>query len=458
MSLDLTARAPVERPRGPVARPRGKDTAARTLGQTLIALSALLFVVLAALIWLGFGRLVLTLIEAGGALAAVGSATAVFAVKDRGVRGVLFQTLTFGLVLLGATLLIDNTITNLASRHIATGYSFIQREARFEISESVVRYSAASSYGRALLVGFLNTLKVSIIGIALATVLGISVGIIGLSRNWLARMLAGAYVNFLRNIPILLHIILWYTVLTYLLPPLRQALTPGFGIFLSQRGLYYPTPVEAPGWWAALAGLLIAVLLTLLMFSWASKRQAKTGERFPAGWIGLGMLLWLPVLGWLIGGAPTEFSVPELKGFNFQGGSNISPEFMAVLGGLSIYTSAYIAEITRSGILAISRGQTEAGRSLGLSDGVILRKVILPQALRLMIPPTTNQFLNLTKNSSLAVSVGYPDLVSIANTTMNQTGQAIEVISIIMIVYLTTSLLTSFGMNWYNRRVQLVER
>ena len=438
-------------------RPKSHNEA-QVLGIVLLSAAAVLGLVLAGLVWFGSGRLVLKIAEFGGLGAALAGAIAVFLVSDRGVRGVLFQVITFGLVLAGIAYLIDNTITNLETRKIANGYGFLDREARFEISESLIRYSAASSYGRAILVGFLNTLKVSIIGIVIATVLGITIGIAGLSRNWLARQLVGTYISFLRNIPILLQIILWYTALTYLLPPLREALSPGAGFFLSQRGLYYPTPVAAPGWWLAVIGLLLAILAAILVASWASRRQAATGQTLPVFWAGLGAIIGFPVLGWLVGGAPTEFSVPELKGFNFQGGDNISPEFMAVLGGLAFYTSAYIAEVTRSGILSVTRGQTEAGRSLGLSEGVILRKVILPQALRVMIPPLTNQFLNLTKNSTLAVSVGYPDLVSIGNTTLNQTGQAVEMISIIMVVYLTTSLITSFAMNWYNRSIQLVER
>ncbi len=344
------------------------------------------------------------------------------------------------------------------ARKIATGYTFLDREARFEIGESLIPYTAASPYGRALLVGFLNTLKVSILGIAIATVLGIAVGILSLSKNWLVAKLAAVYVNFLRNVPILLHIILWYTTITFVLPPIRDAITPMEGIYLTQRGLYFPVPVAAPGWSWALWAVPFGVILAWGFARWAKVRQDRTGQALPVIWLGLGIVAGLPVLVWLLSGAPSDMSVPELKGFNFEGGYNISPEFMSVLGGLAIYTSAYIAEITRAGILAVSHGQTEAGRSLGLSEVVIMRKVILPQALRVIIPPTTNQYLNLTKNSSLSVAVGYPDLVSIGNTTLNQTGQAIEVIVIFMAVYLTTSLVTSAIMNLYNRRMQLVER
>lgn len=377
---------------------------------------------------------------------------------DRKARAIIVQVVTLALVAGLAAFLINNTLVNLETRKIATGYGFLEQEARFEISESLVSYSAASSYGRALTVGFLNTVKVSVIGIALATLLGIMIGIMTLSRNWLLARLAGVYVNFLRNVPILLHIILWYTALTFLLPPLRDAFTPGFGIFLSQRGLFFPLPVAAPGWTAAMLAFPVALALIWLLASWARRRQDLTGRAFPIWTIGFALAFGFPLVAWYFGGAPMEMSVPELKGFNFSGGTSISPEFAAVLAGLSIYTSAYIAEITRAGIQAVPYGQTEAGRSMGLHEDVIMRKVILPQALRVIIPPTTNQYLNLTKNSSLSVAVGYPDLVSVANTTLNQTGQAVECIVIMMFVYLGTSLATSAFMNWYNRRIQLVER
>jgi general L-amino acid transport system permease protein len=383
---------------------------------------------------------------------------AAFLVRDRDLRGFVLQVLVFALIAGGLAYLIHNTLVNLESRKIATGYGFLNQEARFEIGESIVAYTAASPYGRALLVGFLNTLKVAVLGIVIATAIGVAVGIVSLSRNWLVARLAAVYVNFLRNVPILLHIILWYTAITFLLPPIRDAISPFTGVYLTQRGLYHPVPVAAPGWDWALWSVPVAAVLAWLFGRWARVRQDRTGERLPTIWIGIAIVVGLPFLVWLLSGAPTALSVPELKGFNFQGGYNISPEFMSVLGGLSVYTSAYIAEITRAGIMAVSHGQTEAGRSLGLSEATIMRKVILPQALRVIIPPTTNQYLNLTKNSSLSVAVGYPDLVSVGNTTLNQTGQAIEVIVVFMAVYLTTSLVTSLIMNLYNRRIQLVER
>ena len=391
-------------------------------------------------------------------LLGIAALTGAVLLKDRNLKGMLWEALAVCLILMLGAYLAHNTIVNLSDRKIATGFGFLDRESRFEISESLIPYSAASTYGRALVVGFLNTLKVSIIGIGLATLIGAGVGILSLTRNWLVAQLTGCYVHFLRNIPVLLHIFLWYTVITNLLPPLRQALSPVAGVFLSQRGFFYPVPVAAPGWTAALAGLIAGAVLAGVAARYGRSRQDSTGVPFPSGRIGAALVLGLPFVGWLLFGAPTAFSVPELKGFNFDGGTSLSPEFFAILGGLASYTSAYIAENTRAGILSVSRGQIEAGRSLGLSEGVIMRKVILPQALRVIVPPTTNQFLNLTKNSSLSVAVGYPDLVSISNTTLNQTGQAIECISIIMVVYLCTSLVTSALMNWYNRSIKLVER
>jgi general L-amino acid transport system permease protein len=392
-----------------------------------------------------------------GLFATAGLAGALL-IPDRNAKGVCWEVLAISLILLLGAFLTYNTITNLADRKIATGYGFLDQESRFPISEHLISYSAASTYGRAMQVGFLNTLQVSIIGIVVATVLGVSIGILGLTKNWLVARLCSGYIHFLRNVPVLLHIFVWYTIITNFLPPIRQALSPFAGVFLTQRGLYYPVPVPALGWTAAFYGLIAGAVLAWAVARYGRAQLDKTGTPFPSGRIGVALVLGVPLFAWAVTGAPTAFSVPELKGFNFEGGTNWSPEFFAILGALGTYTSAYIAENTRAGILAVSRGQIEAGRSLGLSEGVIMRKVILPQALRVIIPPTTNQYLNLTKNSSLSVAVGYPDLVSIANTTLNQTGQAIECISIIMLVYLSTSLATSALMNWYNNRIKLVDR
>ena len=378
---------------------------------------------------------------------------------DKEVQGIIWQVVVVGAVLLLGTFLVRNLLHNLETKNIKTGYEFLTREAGFEIGEMLVSYSATSSYGRALVVGFLNTLQVSAIGVVLATLLGIMIGVGTLSTNWLLAKLTAGYIHFLRNIPVLLQIVLWYTILISerFLPGPRQA-EAFLGVWATQRGIYFPVPEAHVAWTAAFAALVIGVMAAWWISRWAAARQAATGEILPAGWIGLGLIVGLPLVAWLAFGAPTAMSRPELRGFNLAGGSRLTPEFIAVLFGLTVYTSAFIGEIVRSGILAVPRGQIEAARALGLKDGVILRKVTLPQALRVIVPPLTSQYLNLIKNSSLSVAIGYPDLVNVANTTMNQTGQAIEGISIIMLVYLVTSLAIAGFMNWYNERAKLVER
>jgi general L-amino acid transport system permease protein len=375
--------------------------------------------------------------------------------NDRRVRSILYQAGVLGGVVLLGAYLVSNTLTNLESRNIATGFGFLWREAGFGVSESPIEYSPADSYARVLLVGLLNTLKVSIVGIVLATIIGTIAGIARLSRNWLVARFATVYVEGLRNIPVLLQLFFWYALIAEALPGPRQALNPLPGVFLSARGLKFPEPV-----WQTTHGLMFIALLAGLAAAWAIGRWARmrrerTGQLFPSFQVGIGLILGSPALTWLLGGAPTEMDVPELRGFNFEGGFTVTPEFTALLVGLVLYTGTFIAEIVRGGILAVARGQTEAGLALGLSRGQVLRLIILPQALRVIIPPLTSQYLNLTKNSSLAVAIGYPDLVSTANTAINQTGQAVEGIAVIMAVYLTVSLSISAFMNWYNRRIAL---
>jgi len=378
---------------------------------------------------------------------------------DRDVQAIFWQVVVLALVIGLGIYLVRNTMINLETRHIHTGYGYLGRESGFDIGESLIPYSAANTYGRALLVGFLNTLHVAVIGVALATILGIFVGIGTLSRNWLLAKITAGYIHFLRNVPVLLQIILWYSLIINerFLPGPRQA-EPFFGMYLTQRGFYFPVPVAHPGWFAGLGGLALGVLAAWAIGRWARRRQELTGAPFPAFWTGALLIVALPVLAWAAFGAPTDLHMPELMGFNIGGGGRITPEFVAVLFGLTVYTSAFIGEIVRAGILSVPKGQIEAARALGLREGVILRKITLPQALRVIIPPLTSQYLNLTKNSSLSVAIGYPDLVNVANTEINQTGQAIEGISIIMLVYLSISLATAAFMNWYNKKKQLVER
>ncbi len=317
------------------------------------------------------------------------------------------------------------------------------------------RYSPADTYFRVLVVGVLNTLKVSVIGIVLASIIGTIAGVARLSSNWLIAKFATFYVESLRNIPVLLQLFFWYSLITEGLPSPRQAFNPIAGVFLSNRGFGIPVPDWGATMTAIMVALAAGVAAAWAITLWARKRQEQTGQIFPAFRVGLALIVGLPVLAWLLGGAPTAMDTPELTGFNFRGGATLSPEFGALLIGLVLYTGTYIAEIVRGGILAVSHGQTEAGLALGLRKSWVMRLILLPQALRVIIPPLTSQYLNLTKNSSLAVAIGYPDLVSVANTSINQTGQAIEGVGIIMLVYLTVSLSISAFMNWYNRRIAL---
>jgi general L-amino acid transport system permease protein len=379
--------------------------------------------------------------------------------SDPKLRAIAYQAAAIAAAILFGWYLVSNTLANLAAHHIASGFGFLAREAGFEISEkSLVPYSASGTYLRALLVGLANTFRVALIGVAAATILGTVVGLARLSRNWLVAKLAAGYVDFIRNVPLLVQLFFWYTIITENLPGPRAALEPLPGVYLANRGIFFPVPAWSPayGWMmAALAGGIVAAFA---LACWARRRQALTGRRLHVLAGVLGVLLVPPVIAWLAGGAPTRLSVPALQGFNFSGGAALTPEFAALTVGLIIYTASFIAEIVRAGVLAVPRGQTEAAYALGLRPGLAMRLVVLPQALRVIMPPVTSQYLNLVKNSSLAVAIGYPDLVSIANTTINQTGQAIEGIAIIMAVYLTISLSISALMNWYNARIALHER
>ncbi len=378
--------------------------------------------------------------------------------NDPKIRAIIYQiVLIAGVVALGV-FLVSNTLTNLEQRQIRTGYGFLDQEAGFFIGETLISYDAASSYGRAFLVGLLNTLKVSVIGVVLATILGTIIGIARLSQNWIVARLASAYVETLRNIPLLLQLFFWYAALTNLLPASDHAAEFGLNIFLSKEGLRYPWPVVEDAHIWALIALPFGIAGAVAFSRWARARQMKTGRQMPLLWPSLVIIVGVPLIVWLMGGAPSQFEIPEKTKFGHDGGAAVTPEFLALVLGLVTYTASFIAEIVRAGILAVSWGQSEAAAALGLRRGPTLRLVVLPQALRVIVPPMTSQFLNLTKNSSLAVAIGYPDLVSVANTTLNQTGQAIECISLIMAVYLTVSLSIAGAMNWYNRRIALVER
>jgi len=379
--------------------------------------------------------------------------------NDPVIRGWVFQVVVVGLVGLLAWYLVSNTMENLARQKIASGFHYLEREAGFEIGDTMISYSPASTYARAIFVGLLNTLKVAILGIILATILGTLLGVGRLSNNWLLAKICEWYVEAFRNVPLLLWLFLFYKLISEAFPGPRQAIGVLWSsVFLSNRGLYFPVPLVDPiQKWMGVA-LLVGIAGAVVLHRWAKKRQDATGQPFPSISAGFGLALGLPLLVWLLGGAPHHLSWPELKGFNFDGGTVIQPEFTALLLGLVLYTSAFVAEIVRSGILALHKGQSEAAAALGLSRGQVMRLVLLPQALRVIVPPMTSQYLNITKNSSLAIAIGYPDLVASINVTINQTGQAIENILIIMAAYLSVSLSISAFMNWYNKRITLRER
>ena len=375
------------------------------------------------------------------------------------VRGIAYQVLLCALIAFLAWGAISNAIENLARAKIASGFGFWHNTAGFDISQHLIDYSTTSTYGRAFWVGLLNTLLVAGIGIVLATVLGFIIGIARLSTNWLVARLAAIYVELIRNLPLLLQLLFWYNAVLKVLPELRDSLAIPGGGFLNNRGLFLPQPVFKEGFGLVLIALAVAVVASIAFRIWAKRRQVVTGGQAPVFRVTLALLLGLPLLALLLTGFPVEFAYPEKGRFNIRGGVEILPEFMALLFGLVIYTAAFIAEVVRAGIMAVPKGQAEAAYSLGLRPGPTLRLVVIPQAMRVIVPPLTSQYLNLTKNSSLAVAIGYPDLVQIfAGTVLNQTGQAVEVVIITMGVYLTISLVTSLLMNIYNRRVALTER
>jgi general L-amino acid transport system permease protein len=383
---------------------------------------------------------------------------------DPRVRGVFYQVVLVATVAYLFYKAATNAIENLQRAKIASGFGFLNVTAGFDISQTLIPFSAAgSTYGQAFIVGLLNTLIVSAIGIVLATILGFTVGIARLSTNWMVAKVAMVYVELIRNIPLLLQLLFWYNAVLGPLPQPRNSLEMGAGFFLNSRGLFMPKPLFAGDVWALLTAFVVGLVGTFLFRRWAKVQQEATGRQYPVGLVALALIVGLPVVVWLllaiVGANPITFETPEKGTFNLRGGMQILPEFVALLFGLVTYTAAFIAEVVRAGILAVSKGQTEAAGSLGLRPGQILRLVVIPQAMRVIIPPLTSQYLNLTKNSSLAVAIGYPDLVQVfMGTVLNQTGQAIEVVMITMGVYLAISLITSVVMNIYNRRVAIVER
>ena len=375
------------------------------------------------------------------------------------VRQAIFQVLLLAAVIAAGWWVVHNVADNLRRQNIASGFSFLGRTSGFDVSQSLISYSSTSTYGRAFWVGLLNTLLVAGIGIVVATVLGFTLGIARLSSNWLIAKLAAAYVEVVRNIPLLLQLFFWYFAVLKSLPGPRQShVLPG-GAFLNVRGLYLPAPVPEPGFDLVLLALVAGMVIATVLWRRARRVQAETGRRSPVLHFMLLAIVGLPLVTFLATGTPIALDYPELRGFNFHGGVPVQPELAALVLALSLYTASFIGEIVRAGILGVPKGQTEAAQAIGLTRGQTLRQVVIPQAARIIIPPLTSQYLNLTKNSSLAVAIGYPDFVSVfTGTVLNQTGQAVEVILLTMAVYLSFSLGTAMLMNWFNRRVALVER
>ena len=377
--------------------------------------------------------------------------------RSQAFRGLVYQILAIAAVALGVWFLATNTMHNMQVRGIQSGFDFLKGPAGFDIGESLFPFDSSQPYWQAFLVGLANTLRVAIVGIILTTILGTLLGVGRFSRNALVRGLCYAYVEFFRNVPVLLQLLMWYLLFTEVLPAASEAWTLG-PLFLSKGGLSFPIPVwESGHLWGAI-GLLAGAVLAFVYRSWAYRQFEATGKLKSMVWVPLVIFLVGGTAGWLAGGAPAQFDSPIKGEFSIENGGALTPEFLSVLLGLTVYTAAFVAEVVRAGISSVARGQGEAAAALGLNQGQSMQLVQLPQALRVIIPPMTNQFLNLTKNSSLAVAIGYPDVVSIANTALNQTGRAVECIAIVMLVYLSTSLTTSFLMNWYNTRSAIKER
>ena len=354
--------------------------------------------------------------------------------------------------------MITNTATNMSSRGLTPGVSFLNDVAGFDIMFSLIPYDRGASYATAIVVGLLNTLLVAVCGIITATIIGFIIGVMRLSSNWIVRQTATIYVEIIRNIPLLLQMFVWYKAVLKALPNPRDSMNLGDMFFLSNRGVIVPKPMFESGSWVLPTAIGLGIVGSFFLRRWARARQERTGQAFPAILTSLAMIIVLPILAFVLAGTPVSFEYAELKGFNFVGGLSLQPEFMALYLALSIYTAAFISEIVRGGILAVSKGQTEAANALGLRSGPTLRLVVIPQAMRVIIPPLASQYLNLTKNSSLAVAIGYPDFVYAGGTVLNQTGQAVTVVMIWMSVYLTISLITSGFMNWFNARMRFKER
>ncbi|WP_392385680.1 amino acid ABC transporter permease [Marinomonas primoryensis] len=377
---------------------------------------------------------------------------------DAGTRALIFQIVLLAVVVFVGYYLFSNLQANRADQGISTGFAFLNQPAGFPVLIHLIEYTEADTYGRAFFVALINTVVISLMGIVLATIIGVVMGLARLSNNWLVARLATVYVETLRNIPLLLQMFFWYFAVLAALPTPKNSIVFA-DFFLNKRGIYSPNPIAQDGFGFVVAGFVLSIIASIALVVWAKKRQTRTGLWFPAYWASLGTIVVITFLALAASGFPIEFDLPQKSRFNVTGGMVLPPEFVAVLVALSTYTGAFIAEIVRAGILSVNWGQTEAARSLGLRDSLTQRLIVLPQALRVIIPPLTSQFLNLAKNSSLGAAIAYPELVAVVmGTTLNQTGQAVESIGLCMLVYGTLSLTISLFMNWYNKKMSLTER
>jgi general L-amino acid transport system permease protein len=379
-------------------------------------------------------------------------------VNDPKLRALAFQAIMLAAVAAFVLWIIGNTAENLKRANIASGFDFLNGRAGFDLAQTPVQFTSDSTYGRALIVGLLNTVIIAGLGIVTAVALGFVIGVGRLSNNWLVRKLSMVYVEVFRNIPPLLVIFFWYFGVLSVLPQPRDSIELPFGGYLNNRGFFLPRAIWGEGSWLIAVGLLVGIVFSFLVHKWARERQMSTGKQFPILWTSIAMIAGFPLLAYVLTGFPLSFEFPKASTFNLSGGFQVKPEFLSLYLALSIYTAAFIAEIVRAGIQGVPKGQSEASGALGLRAGQGLRLVVIPQAMRTIIPPLTSQFLNLTKNSSLAIAIGYPDLVAVGGTVLNQTGQAIEIVAIWMLVYLGLSIATSLFMNWFNAKMALVER
>jgi general L-amino acid transport system permease protein len=378
--------------------------------------------------------------------------------RDERKRGLIAQIASVVIVVGLFWFLFANMVENQRRLGVPLSLEFLKGTAGFQVSFSLIPITLDSSILTVIKTGIINTLLASAISIVLATLIGFLVGVMRLSSNWLIARLATVYIEVVRNVPLLVQLLFWYIGITRALPVVRQSIMIGPSIALNVRGLFVPKPVPGDGAWVIPVALIVAVVAAFAIRRWSVERQKATGKQFPAIWTGIGLIVLLPVIANLLAGSPVTWDVPVLTGFNFKGGLTLAPELVALVMGLSVYTAAYIAEIVRGGMIAVSHGQTEAALALGLRSSWNLRLVVIPQALRVIVPPLTSQYLNVVKNSTLAGATGFPDLYAVIGTSQNQTGRAVECVAILMAFYLVVSLLISLFMNWYNRRIALVER